>query len=67
MSAGLGGAAMTNEETDRLNDLFDDLDENDGAPDMELLAALTKLSVESKAEFVRRMDERYDVNSPQAR
>ena len=58
---------MTNEETDRLNDLFDDLDENDGAPDMELLAALTKLSVESKAEFVRRMDERYDVNSPQAR
>lgn len=67
MSAGLGGAAMTNEEADRLNDLFDDLDENDGAPDMELLAALTKLSVESKAEFVRRMDERYDVNSPQAR
>ncbi len=58
---------MTNEEADRLNDLFDDLDENDGAPDMELLAALTKLSVESKAEFVRRMDERYDVNSPQAR
>lgn len=67
MSAGLGGAAMTNGEADRLNDLFDDLDENDGAPDMELLAALTKLSVESKAEFVRRMDERYDVNSPQAR
>ena len=58
---------MTNEEADRLNDLFDNLDENDGAPDMELLAALTKLSVESKAEFVRRMDERYDVNSPQAR
>ena len=56
---------MTNEEAAQLNDLFDNLDENDGTPGVELLDALTKLSVESKAEFVRRMDERYGAHPPQ--
>jgi hypothetical protein len=61
MSVALGGALMTKEEADRLNDMFGRLEMNRGTPDMQLLDELTHLSMESKAEFVRRMDERYGV------
>jgi hypothetical protein len=51
------GIGMTNQESDLLNSIFKELEANDGRPDLELLEALTRLSLEAKAEFVRRMDD----------
>jgi len=56
---------MTRAEADQLDDIFRNLDENDGTPDTDMLDALTKLSLAGKAEFVRRMDERFGVQPPQ--
>lgn len=56
---------MKIEEEDLLDHIFENLAENDGAPDSEILNTLINLSVSGKAEFVRRMDERYGVKPPQ--
>ncbi|MBI5920905.1 MAG: hypothetical protein HY847_04550 [Betaproteobacteria bacterium] len=52
-------------ETDLLDHIFENLAENDWAPDSEILDTLMNLSAPGKAEFVRRMDERYGVKPPQ--
>lgn len=56
---------MTIEEADLLDHIFENLAENGGTPDSEILDTLINLSVSGKAEFVRRMDERYGVKPPQ--
>lgn len=56
---------MTKEECEQVDDIFDALEENDGAADLELLDAVTKLSAAGKTAFVRRMDERYGAQPPQ--
>lgn len=56
---------MTREEAEMLDHVFENIAENDGVPDAEILDALINLSVSGKAEFVRRMDERYGIKPPQ--
>lgn len=55
---------MTAEETALLERIFDALAENDGTTDADLLDLLVGMSSMGKAEFVRRMDEKYGVESP---
>ena len=58
------GDDMAIEEADLLDHIFENLAANDGTPDSEILDTLIKLSASGKAEFVRRMDERYGVKPP---
>ncbi|MFA7279625.1 MAG: hypothetical protein WC100_05980 [Sterolibacterium sp.] len=56
--------AMTIDEADLLDDIFQNLAENDGTPDADILDALINLSASGKAEFVRRMDQRHGITPP---